>query len=79
MKIPFTDFLAVHDSLEKRELIGRLEKALADVHHSGAFLSQQSGVAPQQIRAMLSCDIKSVSQAEIKKVLAVAGAGPDED
>jgi hypothetical protein len=75
MKNPFNDFLAVHDSLEKRALIGRLEKALADVHHSGAFLAQQSGVSTQQVRAMLSCDIKNVSRTEIERVLAVADAG----
>jgi hypothetical protein len=71
MKNPFTDFLAVHESIEKRALVGRLERALASVHHSGGFLAQQSGVAPDQVRAMLSCDIKGVSRAEIEKVLKV--------
>jgi hypothetical protein len=71
MKNPFADFLAVHESIEKRALVGRLEKALADVHHSGAFLAERSGVSFRQVQAMLSCDIKSVSRNEIEKVLAV--------
>ncbi len=73
MKNPFTDFLAVHESIEKRALVGRLEKALADVHHSGAFLAQRSGVPLHQVRAMLTCDIKAVTLSEIEKVLAVTG------
>ncbi len=72
MKNPFDDFLALHESIEKRTLVGHLEKALANVHHSGSFLAQRSGVALHQVHAMLSCDIKSVSRAEIEKVLAAA-------
>ena len=71
MNNPFTDFLAVHDSIEKRALIGRLEKALINAHHSEAFLAQRSGVPQHQIRAMLSCDVKSVSRIEIETVLRV--------
>jgi hypothetical protein len=71
MQNPFNDFLAVHESIEKRDLIRRLEKALIEAHHSEAFLAQRSGVSQRKVRAMLSCDIKSVSRTEIEKVLGV--------
>jgi hypothetical protein len=74
MKTSFSDFIALNDAIEKQALVGRLELALAAVHHSGAFLAQHSGVPIGQIHAMLSLEIRKVSRTEIEKVLAVAAA-----
>lgn len=73
MTNPFSDFLAVHESIQKRALVNRLEKALANVHHSGSVLAERSGVPLKQVLAMLSCDTKQVSLAEIEKVVKAAG------